>query len=182
MSRKYRHYPDGNYIYFITSAVVEWIPLFLSHRYFNILTDAFAYCRNNKGLRVHAYVLMPNHFHLIASSEPQAALPDIIRDLKRYTSREVTRCLEEDGAYFVLGLLEEAAVLDERNNIYQVWQKGYHPEAIFTQRFFRQKLDYLHNNPVRKGYVDAAEHWRYSSASQYVAGSVGMMEIDRLEL
>ncbi len=182
MSRKYRHYADGEYLYFITSTIVEWIPLFLSHRYFTVLTDAFTYCRSNKGLLLHAYVLMPNHVHIIASSEPRSALPNIIRDLKRYTSREVTRLLEEDGSRFMLGLLEQAATYDGRNNHYQVWQEGYHPEAIFTQRFFRQKLAYLHNNPVRKGYVAVAEHWLYSSASHYQGGSVGMVEIDMLHL
>src|SRR4051794_28041853 len=132
MSRKYRHYADGQYLYFITSTVVEWIPLFLSHRYFSILADAFTYCRKHKGLLIHAYVLMPNHFHVIASSEPAAVLPVIMRDLKRYTSREVTRCLEEDGARFQLDLLTQSASTAGRRNDYQVWQEGYHPEAIFT--------------------------------------------------
>ena len=90
MSRKYRHYADNDYIYFITSTVIEWIPLFLSHRYFNVLIDAFTYCRMHKGLRVHAYVIMPHHFHMIASSEPRTALPGIIRDLKRYTDPPFT--------------------------------------------------------------------------------------------
>lgn len=179
MPRNYRHYPDGRYLYFITSTIIHWIPLFLSHRYFTILIDAFIYCRQNKGLLLHAYVLMPNHFHIIASSESRTALPGILRDLKRYTSREVTRCLEEDGCRFQLRLLEQTA---GRSNDYRVWQEGYHPEAIFTQRFFRQKLDYLHDNPVRKGYVRSAEEWLYSSAYDYVIGIRGMMEIDRLEL
>jgi len=180
MAHKYRHYPDGEYIYFITSTIIDWIPLFLSHRYFTILTDAFTYCRANKGLHLHAYVLMPNHFHIIASSEPRPALPGIIRDLKRYTSREVTRCLEEDGARLQLEILERAAMDAGRNNDYSVWREGYHPVAIRTQRFFRQKLDYLHDNPVRKGLVRAPEGWLYSSAFDYIGGGVGMMEIDRL--
>lgn len=179
MPRNYRHYPDGEYLYFITSTITHWIPLFLSHRYFTLLTDALSYCRTNKGLLLHAYVLMPNHFHIIASSQPRRGLPGIMRDLKRYTSREVTRCLEEDGSRFQLRLLEQSAI---RSNDYCVWQEGYHPEAIFTERFFRQKLDYLHDNPVRKGYVRSAAEWVYSSAYDYVIGRRGVMEIDRLEL
>ena len=180
MPRAYRHHADGQYVYFITSTVVHWIPLFLSHRYFNILIDGFTYCRTGKGLLVHAYVLMPNHFHAIVSSEPATALPGIIRDLKRHTSWEIIRCLAEDGSLYALRQLEQAAIEAGRGNNIQVWQEGYHPEAVFTQKFFRQKLDYLHDNPVRKGYVGAPEHWLYSSAGQYVNGGVGMIEIDML--
>jgi len=182
MTRAYHHYADGQYIYFITSTVVNWIPIFLSHRYFDILIDALAYCRNEKGLLVHAYVLMPNHFHAIVSSEPHSALPSIIRDLKRHTAWEIARCLAEEGSWYILRQLEWAAGKAGRGNDVQVWQEGYHPEAIYSQKFFRQKLDYLHDNPVRKEYVGTAEHWLYSSAGQYLSESVGMMQIDKLAL
>lgn len=181
MSRHYRHYADGHYLYFITSTIAGWLPLFLSHRYFTILTDAFACCRENKGLLRHAYVLMPAHFHIIASSQPMAALPGLIRDFKRYTSREITCCLEEDGSHLLLQPFIQAAAKAGRNNDYAVWQPGYHPVAVFTERFFRQKLDYLHDNPVRKGYVHSPENWLYSSAGDYLAGTAGVVAIDPLE-
>jgi REP element-mobilizing transposase RayT len=82
----------------------------------------------------------------------------------------------------MLRQFERMATDAGRGNEVQVWREGYHPEAIFTQKFFRQKLDYLHDNPVRKGFVDTPEHWLYSSARQYVNGDVGMMEIDMLAL
>jgi REP element-mobilizing transposase RayT len=182
MSRHYRHYADGKYLYFITSTIVNWIPIFLSYRYFNILTDAFTYCRKEKGLLVHAYVIMPNHFHAIVSSEQAPVLPGIVRDLKRHTAWEIIRCLKEDGNIFLLQQLEEAASTAGRGNDLQVWQEGYHPEAIFSQKFFRQKVDYVHNNPVRKGFVECPEQWLYSSARQYVDREIGMMRIDMLEI
>jgi REP element-mobilizing transposase RayT len=179
MSRHYRHYPDGNYLYFVTSTVVEWIPIFLSHRYFSILIDELDFRRRNKGLLVHAYVLMPNHLHMIISSEPPDALPHIMRDLKRSTSREITRRLQEDRQGPVLWRMRRA-VDPCKENDYRVWQRGYHPIAIFTPDFLRGKLDYLHANPVRKGYVRAPEEWLYSSAYDYAHDATGVMEIDRL--
>lgn len=178
MPRSYRHYADGEYLYFVTSTIIEWTPLFLSHRHFDILLDGLIHCRRHKGLRVHAYVLMPNHFHAIVSSEPTDALPGIMRDLKRHTSTRLQECLREDRAEFLLRLLRMASAPSRLH----IWRDGYHPEAIFTQKFFRQKLDYLHDNPVRKGYVRAPQDWLYSSAWDYIEGSVGMMEIDRLEV
>jgi REP element-mobilizing transposase RayT len=183
MSRAYRHYPDGQYLYFLTSTVVSRLPLFLTQDYFSILADSFRYCCANKGLVIHAYVIMPNHFHMIASSQPRSALPGIIRDLKRYTSRELSSFIEEEEPNYRQHALQNAAMQTDRGNNYMVWQEGYHPVAIYSQSFFRQKLDYLHDNPVRKGFVRKPEDWRFSSAGEYLSGgTVGDVPIDRIEL
>ena len=59
---------------------------------------------------------------------------------------------------------------------YQVWQEGSHPEMVGNEEMFLQKLEYIHNNPVRRGYVDDSVHWRYSSAGDYAGGS-GLIEL-----
>ena len=61
---------------------------------------------------------------------------------------------------------------------YQFWQEGIHPELIQTDEMMKQKINYIHNNPVKRGYVDKAEHWRYSSARVY-AGELGLLEVVR---
>ena len=53
---------------------------------------------------------------------------------------------------------------------YQVWQEGSHPEAIYSDDFARQKIEYIHNNPVKAGLVSKAEDWPYSSARAYLLG------------
>lgn len=53
---------------------------------------------------------------------------------------------------------------------FQVWQEGSHPEAIFTEKFARQKMDYIHMNPVRAGLVETPEQWLYSSVRAYYLG------------
>jgi hypothetical protein len=50
---------------------------------------------------------------------------------------------------------------------HQLWQEGSHPQMIADERMMWQKLEYIHNNPVRRGYVDDPIHWRYSSAKNY---------------
>jgi hypothetical protein len=50
---------------------------------------------------------------------------------------------------------------------YQLWQEGYHPQLIQGEAMLEQKLQYIHNNPVARGYVEDAIHWRYSSARNY---------------
>jgi putative transposase len=180
MPGSYRIYPDGNYLYFITSTVVEWIPLFLSYPYCQILLDSFTFCRQSKGLRLHAYVIMPTHLHAIISCDQPDRLTGIVRDMKRHTSRRISRKLVEDRSRVLLRPLFEMAPMGKGNTEYKVWQDGYHPIAIYTQKFFRQKLEYLHDNPVRKGFVRRSEEWQYSSADEYINGRLGLIEIDRL--
>ena len=59
---------------------------------------------------------------------------------------------------------------------YQLWQEGSHPQQIASEEMMIQKLEYMHNNPVRRGYVDAPEHWRYSSARNYL-GLRGLIDV-----
>ena len=61
---------------------------------------------------------------------------------------------------------------------YQLWQEGSHPECIEGDVMLRQKLEYIHNNPVKRGFVDDPEHWRWSSARCY-AGCEGLVEVFR---
>ena len=65
----------------------------------------------------------------------------------------------------------------KRDREYQFWQEGSHAEMVFSEAVMREKLDYIHQNPVKRGYVDVPEHWRYSSARDY-AGQTGLMEVD----
>ncbi len=62
---------------------------------------------------------------------------------------------------------------------YQLWQEGTHPQQILNEEMMRQKLEYIHYNPVKRGYVDDAVHWRYSSARDYV-GQEGLMSVCRV--
>ncbi|WP_242021812.1 hypothetical protein [Microcoleus sp. FACHB-831] len=64
---------------------------------------------------------------------------------------------------------------------YQVWQEGFHPQAILSEEMFIQKLEYIHNNPVRRGYIDDPAHWRYSSYRNYM-GQPGLLQVKLLDL
>ena len=61
---------------------------------------------------------------------------------------------------------------------HQVWQEGVHPQAIIDDEMMRQKLEYLHNNPVKRGMVASPEHWRYSSAHEWLEGTCPVLRCD----
>jgi REP element-mobilizing transposase RayT len=124
---------------------------------------------------------MPNHAHYIVSAEPPEHLSEIMRDFNRFTSQRITALLEEAQRTDVLTVIRRAANEEGRGNRYKVWQDGFHPIAIDTADFFQQKLEYLHDNPVRKGFVEQAEHWRYSSARNYILDDHSIIKVECLE-
>ena len=60
----------------------------------------------------------------------------------------------------------------------KIWQEGYHPIAIKSQEVFNQKLEYIHYNPVKKGFVEKPEDWKYSSAGNYILGDDSLIALD----
>ena len=94
MSRKYR-FRNPEAVYFVTFTTVNWIDVFTRPIYKEIIVDSLNYCIKNKGLIVYAWVIMNNHVHLVIESR-SAALEDIMRDLKKHTSKTIIKAIEEN--------------------------------------------------------------------------------------
>ena len=94
MSRKYK-IRNSEGIYFISFSVVYWIDVFIRNEYKNIFIESLKYCQENKGLRVHAWVIMTSHVHLIVSTEKDK-LEGIIRDFKSFTSRKLKEAIKDN--------------------------------------------------------------------------------------
>jgi len=67
----------------------------------------------------------------------------------------------------------------ETKSSYQVWEEGFHPKLIQSEAMMFEKINYIHQNPVKKGYIEEAEHWRYSSAKDYM-GIEDLLKVERL--
>ena len=158
----------------MTLTVLHWIPIFTRPDTVNILFESFRYL-TREGLRIYAYVILENHLHLVAQSEQIDS--DIAR-FKSYTSRKLLLYLQEKNVKNILEQLAFYKKAHKGDRTYQFWQEGVHPELIQGEEMMRQKIEYIHQNPVKRGYVDEAVHWRYSSARDY-AGSSGLLEICR---
>ncbi len=175
-----RYRADEELPYFCTITVLDWVPIFIDARYIDPLIDSFRFCRANKGLQLFAFVVMPNHLHLVAAAPDLHA---VMRDFKRFTSRTIHDRLTADGRGTVLRWLEWATqVARKTRGEFSFWQDGFHPQAISSQALFEQKCEYLHGNPVRKGLVARAEDWWYSSAGWYAGSAEVCMQMDVLEM
>jgi len=73
-------------------------------------------------------------------------------------------------------MMERAGKNNSQNSEFQLWQQDNHPIELFDQKILRQKLDYIHNNPVEAGIVEHPEEYLYSSARDYY-GLPGLLEI-----
>ena len=95
MSSKYKfHNPDG--CYFVTFAIVGWVDVFTRNVYKDILIESWKYCQQKKGLLIHTYVIMTNHVHMIIGSNKNP-LEDIVRDMKRHTSVELKKTIQQQS-------------------------------------------------------------------------------------
>ncbi len=166
---------DPRFSYFITGTIVEWLPVFTSAKRCDILVEALRYCQEKKELKVCAWVILDTHFHAIVSAPD---LSQVLADLKRHTARRVVEQLEAEGCDWLLNQLRYRRAAHKAENEYQVWQEGSHTQRIADDAMMLQKLDYLHRNPVRRGLVLQAEHWRYSSAHEWLPGAMGLLRCD----
>lgn len=93
MASSYKFY-NGNGIYFITFAVVEWVDVFTRKEYAEIVVESLRFCQAEKGLVIHAWCIMSNHIHLIISKQGEKDLHEIMRDLKKYTATSIIKAIE----------------------------------------------------------------------------------------
>ncbi len=170
---------NENLTHFLTITVIEWIDIFTKEEYFKIIIDSFKYCRKNKGLLLYEYVIMPNHIHLIVGSKEKYKLSQIIRDFKRHTTKEIIKLLEVDNRRYILNLVKNS-FSKKLGTEKQIWQRENCPEVIVSEKFSIQKIQYIHNNPVKKGFVTRPEDWSYSSARNRILNNNTLIELDNL--
>lgn len=158
--------------HFITLTVLHWIPVFTRPATVDILLDSFRFLIKD-GLTVYAWVILENHCHFVLQSK---ALDRDIARLKSWTAKTLIQYLAENNVRQILDQLAFYKKAHKGDRAYQFWQEGVHPELIQGEDMMRQKIEYIHQNPVKRGYVDEAVHWRYSSARDY-SGQQGLLEV-----
>ncbi len=169
---------NTDYPYYITSTIVDWINIFDNEKYFELLFNNFVFYQSKYNIEVIAYVIMKNHFHMILKSEE---IEIAIQSLKSYTAKQILYELESDSKFSILNILNQRKASYKKESEYQVWQEGYHPQEMSNNLILKQKIEYIHYNPVRKGYVETPEDWKYSSARYYALSEENDLKITRYD-
>jgi REP element-mobilizing transposase RayT len=170
MSRAYKfRNPEG--LYFISFATVGWIDVFTRRAYKEILIESIKYCQQNKGLGLYAWCIMSNHVHMIVKAKDGYVLPDIVRDFKKFTSKEIIKAIEENiqesRKEWMLAIFKNARAYNSNNKEYQFWQQHNRPIQIYSPAVISQKVNYIHYNPVEEVIVESPEQYLYSSARNF---------------
>lgn len=164
MSRsRYKIY-ESEYPYFLTASIVDGIPLFAIPEITQFILNSLQFLNESRDVNIYAYVIMVNHIHFIAHNDN---LTKNLQNFKSYTARRTIDFLKNGHYHRLLKQLLRAKLEHKSQSTYQVWQEGFHPKQITTSEMMIQKIEYIHNNPVKRGYVDLPEDWRYSSARNY---------------
>jgi len=175
---------DNEKPHFITFAVVNWIDVFTRETYIQILLDSLKFCIEKKGLKLHAWVIMSNHVHLIASAQEGVKLADIMRDMKKFTSQRIIAAINENQQEsrkdWLIWMFKRAGAKNNNNDTYQFWQQDNHPIELSTNEMIDQRMDYLHKNPVKAGSVWEPQHYKYCSAIDYYSDEKGLLIIERI--
>jgi len=178
MSEKYKiRNPDN--AYFITSTTEGWIDIFTRKNNKQVIVDSLNYCVKNKGLIIYSWCLMSNHLHMICKSEGDISLSDILRDFKTFTSKQIAQNITqepESRREWMYAYFKKSVSHLKRAPKYKIWQNGNHPKEITGSVSLYQKIEYIHNNPVKEMLVENAWEYLHSSARDY-SDKKGLVEV-----
>lgn len=141
--------------YFFTVTVRYWYYVLDRYNRWDIITNSLKFFQKNRGLKIYGFALMINHIHLIIFSDNVISF---ICDFKKFTAREILKNIKQ----FEPDILK---LFIKKNGICEFWSKTNMPEIIESENFLLQKMNYIHENPVKRDYVLNPEDWYWSSAN-----------------
>jgi len=178
----HRIYSPGE-LQFITTSTYRRVPIFRSERFCHYFVQRLEEVRQEFHCLLLGWVLMPEHFHLLLKPQPAASTPAVIKALKEETAKRILKTLRENQqnpwcrkmlARFRL----PPSVHDESH--FRLWNRRFHPFNVFTEAKRREKLNYMHNNPVKRGLASAPGEWPWSSWRFYFLQDASLLPMDRL--
>jgi REP element-mobilizing transposase RayT len=155
-------------VYFYTATILKWQPLLVQDKYKEIIIESLNYLSKRQKIAVYAFVLMPNHIHLIWEMLAKNGKEMPHASFMKYTAH---RFLEDLRLHHpkVLPYFEVEGKADRQH---QFWERNSLPIVLYSPAVFEQKLQYIHHNPIAKKWALVEDYvdYRYSSAKFYELG------------
>ena len=170
---------EPNTFHYVTLVTYNRVPVFRSERACEIVVKTLAEVRQRYPYKLIGYVVMPDHVHAIVNRQVDT-ISDWLRHVRGNSARKILSWLREDRHSMSLKKLE-LTIPQKRHHTHAVWQKDPSVIDLWSPKFVRQKLNYLHMNPVRAGLCEHPGHWKWSSYRAYLSHKAGEVpiEIDR---
>ena len=158
---------------FLTCTVVGQTPLFSRPDTVQKVLDALRALQEAGRIEIYGYVILEDHVHLIASA---VELAKVIDEFESSSSQQIMALLETDKQQSMLRQLKRRGAELDAEGTRRLWQPRADPQIISSGEMMQQKLQFIHENPVKRGYVNDPALWRYSSARNY-AGQPGLLPV-----
>ena len=154
-------------VYF-TAVTHHRLPIFRTDQLKLILCQAYAEARTSHGILILAYVIMTDHVHMLVRSDK--TMSDPLRLMNGISARRIIQHLKDNGHEKSLFKLRGSA--RGRNHRHSVWHHHTDSLEIFGESTFRQKLEYIHMNPVRAGMAERPSDYLYTSARIWAGSEI----------
>ena len=167
-----RYYGRGD-LHFLTFSCYRRLPLLKTMRARNLFVHALAKIRERYKFLLVGYVVMPNHVHLLISESSKGSPSVVLKVLKQRVSRDLRRCRRHSAA----GQLR-FAFAESDGSLPRLWQPRFYDFNLWSKKKVREKLDYMHSNPVTRKLVDHPKDWPWSSWGFYRKREPGLIPIE----
>lgn len=159
---RFDHYPQ-----FITITNHNWLPVLKNDYHKDIVIEALKKRVENQQITIYAFVIMPNHMHLIWQLHDTIIREDFQRDLLKFTARSLLQFLRMNSDPLI-----ESLKVKTSDRHFQVWERNSLRIDLYSEKIFLQKLNYIHCNPIQQKWklADLPENYRFSSAAFYETG------------
>jgi putative transposase len=173
---KLKHFDISGYARFVTFCTHKKLPLLTNDVFRKIIIDAIDNMRHKYAIRLIAYVIMPEHVHLVILPSANSELGMIIGEIKRVSSKQIHNYLKLNKS----NLIKKLTVIRNHVERFAFWQRRCYDHNCRTEKSTWEKVNYCHNNPVRASLVKSPELWKWSSYGWYNGDKDVVLKIDEL--
>lgn len=180
-----KQHTEFNTFYYYTFTCYRWISLFELTNFYDYIYRCFNILKS-KNILTCGYVIMPNHLHsIVFTKNDNQMINNIIGETKRFMAYELISRLKKQGNSEILNYLEMTVYKSDskKKKLHNVFEPSADIKEILTEKFMRQKLNYIHKNPVsgKWNLVDEYVNYIHSSAGFYELGRKGVYDVIHYE-
>lgn len=175
--KKVKRFNEPGHAHFLTFSCFQRLPLLSKDRTRTWFVQSLQAARNRYEFDIWAWVIMPEHVHLLIHPRPAAySISAILSSIKRPVAADSLEWLQLHAPAFLKRLTVQGTNRVRRH----FWQAGGGQDRnIYDPRAAHQVIEYIHGNPVRRGLVQLATDWPWSSARAWDGLDEGLIKVDR---
>jgi REP element-mobilizing transposase RayT len=154
------------YPQFFTATNLEWKVALEKDEYKDVIIRSLRFLVEDERVIVYAFVIMPNHIHIVWQMQAGMKRENVQRDFLKFTAQRIKDRLKVNAPDLLLQFLVNA-----KDRKYQLWERNPLSVGLWTEQVMMEKIRYIHENPVRAGLCSYSHQYKYSSALFYHAGN-----------